>query len=232
MLLKDILKNIENIQVIGNLDIEVNNISSNSNEIKQNGLFFALQGYNVDGTKFIKDAITNGAVAIAVDSSVNIDNIKNVTIIKMPNPRYNLAIASCNLYDYPSRKLKLIGVTGTKGKTSSTFMIKSILEAHGYKVGLIGSIAVYIGDKKLEDTNRTTPESYDIQKCLYNMVKEDVDFAIIEVSSQAMKLDRVVGCDFDVCLFTNLSEDHISEKEHKDMEDYFNAKLELVKLQI
>lgn len=232
MLLKYILNNIENIEIIGDSNIEIDNISSNSKEITSNGFFFALQGFNIDGTKFIPDAITNGAKAIALDSSTDIDSIdipSNITIVKMPNPRYNLAIASCNLYDYPSKKTKLIAVTGTKGKTSSTFMIKSILEAHGYKVGLIGSIAVYIGDKKLEDTNRTTPESYDIQKCLYNMVKEKVDFVVIEVSSQAMKLDRVVGCDFDICLFTNLSEDHISEREHKDMEDYFNAKLSLAK---
>ena len=126
--------------------------------------------------------------------------------------------------------MKLIGVTGTKGKTTTTFMIKSILESHGLNVGLIGSIAVYINEEKIEDTDRTTPESIEIQKHLANMVKNNVDVAIIEVSSQAMKLERVTGCDFDISLFTNLSEDHISPKEHPNMEDYFNCKLQLLKI--
>ena len=109
-------------------------------------------------------------------------------------------------------------------------MIKSILEAHGLNVGLIGSIAVYINEEKIEDTDRTTPESIDIQKYLSLMVDRKVDVAVIEVSSQAMKLSRVEGCDFDVALFTNLSEDHISPKEHPSMEDYFNCKLNLLRL--
>ena len=109
-------------------------------------------------------------------------------------------------------------------------MIKSILEKHGYKVGLVGSIETLIGDKQLKINDRTTGESYEIQKTLDTMVKENVDIVVLEVSSQAMKLDRVVGCDFDVSLFTNLSEDHISPNEHPTMEDYFNAKLSLLKM--
>jgi UDP-N-acetylmuramoyl-L-alanyl-D-glutamate--2,6-diaminopimelate ligase len=109
-------------------------------------------------------------------------------------------------------------------------MIKSILEQHGLNVGLIGSIAIYINGEKIEDTDRTTPESIEIQKNLALMVQKNVDVVIIEVSSQAMKLDRVTGCDFDLGVFTNLSEDHISPKEHPSMEDYFNCKLELIKL--
>ena len=108
-------------------------------------------------------------------------------------------------------------------------MVKSILETHGLNVGLIGSIAVYINGEKIEDTDRTTPESIEIQKYLAKMVEQKVDVAIIEVSSQAMKLDRVTGCDFDIGLFTNLTEDHISPKEHLNMDDYFNCKLELIK---
>lgn len=153
-----------------------------------------------------------------------------ITYIRLENIREALALTSANLYDNPSKKLKVIGVTGTKGKTTSTFMIKSILEKHGYKVGLIGSIAVYIGDKELEITDRTTPESFVIQKYLHQMVEEKVDIVVLEVSSQAMVLNRVTGCEFDACLFTNLTEDHISPKEHKDMEDYFNAKLSLAKI--
>lgn len=238
MNLNKILKNTEiknyiNIHNMNDIDIDITNISSDSRNIKQNGLFFAINGYNKNGTEFINSAIDNGATAVVVEENVDLDKIntsKKVPIISIANIRNALAVASCNLYDNPSKKLKVIGVTGTKGKTTSTFMIKSILEAHGLKVGLIGSIAIYIGDKQLEVTDRTTPESYKIQETLAKMVDENVDVAILEVSSQAMKLDRVTGCDFDIALFTNLTEDHISPREHSDMNDYFNAKLELMKL--
>ena len=233
MKLKDVIKNVEGIKTYGNLETEITNITSDSRNIKPNGLFFAIRGYSLDGTKFINSAIENGAKAIVVDNSIDITSLNlpdNITIVITKNIRYALAIFSCNLYNNPSHKLKLIGVTGTKGKTTSTYMIKSILEKAGHKVGLIGSIAIYIGEKKIEDTDRTTPESYKIQETLDLMVKESVDIAIVEVSSQAMKLDRVTGCEFDAVLFTNLSEDHISPKEHANMEEYFEAKLSLAKL--
>ncbi len=233
MELKNVLNNIEIIESIGNLNVNITNITSDSRNVEKDGLFVAIIGYVLDGTKFIPNAIEKGASAIMVDETVDFSTInvpENVTLIKVKNIRYNLAIASCNLYDNPSKKLKLIGVTGTKGKTTSTFMTKAILEQHGYKVGLIGSIAIYIGDKKIEEMDRTSAESYKLQRVLAQMVKEGVDIVVLEVSSQAMKLNRVVGCEFDRVLFTNLSEDHISPREHKDMEDYFNAKLSLAKL--
>ena len=231
MKLKEVLKGVEFLETKGDLEVDITNITSDSRKIFEGGLFFAIKGFSLDGTKFIEPAIEKGAVAIVVESDFDMKSAKgNIAYVKVENIRKTLAIASCNLYDNPSKKLKLVGVTGTKGKTTSTFMIKSILEKHGYKVGLIGSIAVYIGDKELEITDRTTPESFVIQKYLAQMVEEKVDVAILEVSSQAMILDRVTGCEFDICLFTNLTEDHISPKEHKDMEDYFNAKLSLMKL--
>lgn len=233
MKLKDVLKNIEILDSNGSLDVEVTNITSDSRNVEKNGLFVAIIGYVLDGTKFIQNATQKGASAIMVDETIDISSFdipNHVCIVKVKNIRYQLAIASCNLYDYPSKKLKLIGVTGTKGKTTSTFMIKSILEQHGFKVGLIGSIAIYIGSEKVEEMDRTSAESYKLQKTLAKMVEENVDVVVLEVSSQAMKLDRVVGCDFDRVLFTNLSEDHISPREHKDMEDYFNAKLSLCKM--
>lgn len=233
MKLIDVIKNVDDVKVIGHKEIEVTNITSDSRKIKENGIFFAIKGFSLDGTKYIDSAIENGATCVVVEKGTDIDESSlssKVVLVIVPNIRYALAMFSCNLYDNPSRKLKLIGVTGTKGKTTSTYMIKSILEKAGHKVGLIGSIAIYIGDKKLEDTDRTTPESYKIQETLDLMVKENVDIAVVEVSSQAMKLNRVTGCEFDSVLFTNLSEDHISPKEHKDMDDYFNAKLSLAKL--
>lgn len=232
MKLKDVFKDIDIMDSKGDLNVEITNISSDSRLIKPNGLFFAINGYKLNGLAFIDSAIDNGAVAIVVDQDTNIDDINypNIPIVKVDSIRKNLGLCSCNLYDHPSKKLKLIGVTGTKGKTTSTFMIKSILQKQGYKVGLIGSIAIYINDEQLEITDRTTPESYKIQQSLAMMVKEGVDIAILEVSSQSMKLDRVVGCDFDICLFTNLSEDHISPNEHPNMEDYYQAKLSIMKL--
>ena len=232
MILRDVLKNIDIIDKKGNLDIEITNISSDSRLIEKNGLFFAITGYILKGTDFIESAVKNGATAVVVEKDVDLNSLdyNDITFIKLDNIRKNLAICSCNLYDNPSKKLKIIGVTGTKGKTTSTYMIKSILEKHGYKVGLVGSIETLIGDKQLKINDRTTGESYEIQKTLDTMVKENVDIVVLEVSSQAMKLDRVVGCDFDVSLFTNLSEDHISPNEHPTMEDYFNAKLSLLKI--
>ncbi len=232
MILKDILKDSNIIDYKGNLNIEITNISSDSRLIKNNGLFFAITGYVLKGTDFIESAINNGAKAVVVEPNVDLNSLHydNITFIKLDFIRKNLAICSCNLYDNPSKKLKLIGVTGTKGKTTSTYMIKSILEKHGYKVGLIGSIATYIGNEQIKINDRTTGESYEIQKMLDLMVKKDVEIVVLEVSSQAMKLDRVVGCDFDITLFTNLSEDHISPKEHPTMEDYFEAKLSLLKM--
>ena len=141
-----------------------------------------------------------------------------------------MAICACNFYGNPSKKFKLIGITGTKGKTTTSFMIKKILEEDGQKVGLIGTIAKYIGDKCLGESDRTTPDSIELQKLFAQMVDEKVDSVVMEVSSQSLKLDRVAGCNFDIVVFTNFSEDHISTKEHPNMEDYFNSKLKLFQM--
>ena len=218
---------------IGDLNLEITNIHSDSRKIKEGGLFVAINGFSKNGTDFIPVAIENGAKAILVEPDVDIASLQitqEIPIISVENTRKALAQTACAFYHHPSQKLKLIGVTGTKGKTTTTFMIKSILETHGFKVGLIGSIAVYINGEKIEDTDRTTPESIEIQKYLSQMVEQKTDIAIIEVSSQATKMERVTGCDFDVGVFTNLSEDHIIPKEHPNMEDYFNCKLELLKM--
>ena len=233
MLLKKLLTNVEIKNTKGSLDIEISNIHSDSRKIKEDGLFIAINGFSQNGISFIPSALENGAKAIIVEPDVDIDSLnlpEDITIISVYNTRKALAETASTFYDNPSAKLRLIGVTGTKGKTTSSFMIKSILEAHGLNVGLIGSIAIYINGEKAEDTDRTTPESIEIQKYLSLMVEKNVDVAIIEVSSQALKLERVTGCEFDIGLFTNLTEDHISPKEHPDMEDYFNCKLKLLEI--
>lgn len=230
MELKQILQGIEGIKAKGNLDIDIKDITNDSRKVKKGTLFIAIKGFEVDGHKFIKDVVEKQASAIMVQDAKSIKEfteIENLTIIVVPDTRKALAIASSNFYDNPASKLKLIGITGTKGKTTTSFMIKEILEKQGKKVGLIGTIAVYINGKKKLDSSRTTPESIELQELLAEMVKEKTEYVIMEVSSQSLKLDRVYGLNFDIGVFTNLSEDHISLKEHPDMEDYFNSKLKL-----
>lgn len=231
MKLTNLIKEVEVKNSVGDLNLDITNIHSDSRKIKENGLFIAINGFSKNGIDFIPSAIANGAKAIIVEPDVNINELPfNVPIIQVENTRKALAQVACCFYNYPAKKIKLIGITGTKGKTTTTFMTKAILEAHGYKVGLIGSIAVYIGKEKLYETDRTTPESIEIQENLAKMVEENVDICILEVSSQALMLERVTGCDFEVGVFTNLSEDHISPKEHPSMEHYFNSKLKLIEM--
>ena len=234
MELKKILIGIEGIKGKGSLDIDITNVDSDSRNIKPGGLFVAIKGFEVNGNDYIKSAIKNGAVAVMTEADIDKALLKEiagqVTIIVVPDARYGLAISSCNFFDNPSKKFKLIGITGTKGKTTTSFMTKAILEKQGLKVGLIGTIATYIGDKKLEDSDRTTPESNKLQFLFSKMAEENCDAVVMEVSSQSLKLNRVAGCDFDISVFTNFSEDHISPKEHPNMDDYFKSKLKLMEM--
>ena len=231
MKLNRVLSGLEGLKVSGSLDVDILSVENNSRNVTNGSLFVAIKGFENDGHKYIENAIENGAVAIMAEQGCDMSLLKKiagkVTIIVAPNTRLALAICSCNFYDNPSRKFKLIGVTGTKGKTTTTYMMKSIFERAGKKVGLIGTIASYICGKKVEDSDRTTPESNKLQKLFYEMKEAGCEVVIMEVSSQSLKLDRVAGCDFDYGVFTNFSEDHISPKEHPDMQDYFNSKLKL-----
>lgn len=234
MNLKEILVGLEGLKVRGNLDIQIDNLDKDSRNIKEKGLFIAIKGFDTDGHDFIEKAIEQGAIAVILQEGVKKEVIEkipaNVTIIVAKDTRYALAICSCNFYKNPSRKFKLIGITGTKGKTTTSFMTKAILEKAGMKVGLIGTIATYIGDKKLEDSDRTTPESNKLQSIFAQMAEEGCQAVVMEVSSQSLKLHRVAGCDFDIGVFTNFSEDHISPKEHPNMQDYFESKVQLFKM--
>ena len=233
MKLKSMLVGLEGLKVKGDLEIEITGIEKNSKEIKPGFLFVAIKGFSTDGHQYVENAIENGAVAVMVEEGCDLKSLKipeNVTIVMAKNTREGLAITSSNFYGNPSKKFKLIGVTGTKGKTTTTFMIKEILEKAGKKVGLIGTIATYINGKKIKDSDRTTPESLELQQIFSEMAEEGVEAVVMEVSSQSLKLHRVDGCDFDIVLFTNFSEDHISPNEHPDMEDYFNSKLKLFQM--
>ena len=233
MKLNEMLVGLEGLKVKGDLEREIIGLEKNSKEIKKGFLFVAIKGFSVDGHEYIADAIENGAVAVMLEEGCDLKSLnipEDVTIVMAKDTRQGLAICSSNFYGNPSKKLKLIGITGTKGKTTTTFMIKEIIEKSGKKVGLIGTIATYINGKKIKDSDRTTPESLELQKTFAEMVEAGVEVVVMEVSSQSLKLHRVDGCEFDIVLFTNFSEDHISPKEHPDMKDYFNSKLKLFEM--
>ena len=167
MELKRVLIGLEGLKAKGSLDIEINNLDSNSKNIKEGDMFVAIKGFSVDGHKYINDAIKAGAKAVMIEEGADLKGIElpeDVTVIMAKDTREALAICSCNFYGNPSRKFKLIGVTGTKGKTTTTFMIKEILEKAGHKVGLIGTIATYINGKMISESSRTTPESIELQR--------------------------------------------------------------------
>ena len=166
MKLKNMLVGLEGLKAKGELDKEIKGIESNSKNIKKGYMFVAIKGFSVDGHEFIEEAIDNGATVVVAQEGVKLKSInfpEEVTVIIAKDTREVLAISASNFYKNPSRKFKLIGITGTKGKTTTTFMIKEILEKAGKKVGLIGTIAIYINGEKLKDSDRTTPESLELQ---------------------------------------------------------------------
>ena len=233
--LKSILLGLEDLKVKGNIDINVKNIKNNSKDVEENDMFVAIKGFETNGHEHIMDAIKNGAkVILAQENEFDKNKIKefpeDIVLVLTKDTRYALAIAACNFYKNPSKKMKLIGVTGTKGKTTTTYMIRDILQKQGIKVGLIGTVASYVGDKKIADNENTTPESLKLQEIFSKMLEEKCEAVVMEVSSQSLKLERVAGCDFDIGVFTNLAEDHISSKEHQDMEEYFSSKVKLFKM--
>ena len=226
-----LMNGIQNYKSKGEMTLDVKGIACDSRKVKPGFVFVAIRGFEADGHDFVGDAIANGAIALVLDMGADLKKVKitnkDITVIIAEDTRKALALMSCNFYGNPSSKFKLIGVTGTKGKTTTTYMIKSILEKEGHKVGLIGTIANYIGEDCLGESSRTTPESLELQQLFYKMAKEKVEYVVMEVSSQSLKLNRVLGTYFDYAIFTNLYEDHISSKEHPNMQDYFESKLKL-----
>ncbi|MEZ0535662.1 UDP-N-acetylmuramoyl-L-alanyl-D-glutamate--2,6-diaminopimelate ligase [Caldicellulosiruptoraceae bacterium PP1] len=227
MKFSDLIKVVDISELKLNEDFVVNNVSCNSKEVNANDVFVCIKGFKTDGHLFINDAINNGAKAVIVDNFYDTHMLpENINYVKTSNTRKALAKLSAHLYNYPSKEMIVIGVTGTNGKTSTTYMIKSILEHKGIKTGLIGTIKNMIGYKVIP-TERTTPESNDLQKLFYQMKQEDVKAVVMEVSSHSLELSRVDETDFDVGVFTNLTQDHLDF--HQNMDNYFNAKLKLFK---
>ncbi|MFL0246741.1 UDP-N-acetylmuramoyl-L-alanyl-D-glutamate--2,6-diaminopimelate ligase [Candidatus Clostridium stratigraminis] len=226
MQLKDLLRGIKYSIIKGNSDININKVEYDSRKVNEGDVFFCITGFKVDGHDFALGAVKNGAAVIVCEREIMIEGLSGYTVVKVEDSREALAVASSNFYGEPSKKLRMIGITGTNGKTTSTFMMKAILEEAGYKVGLIGTVANYIGDTKLA-SHRTTPESLELHKFLKEMVENDVTYCVMEVSSHSLALSRVYGIEFSVGIFTNLTQDHLDF--HKTFDNYYNSKLILFK---
>lgn len=219
--LKKLLERLEYISLTGDENTEVADIVNDSRKVGEGSLFFCISGAAFDGHNFAKEVVEKGAKVLVVEKEVG--EFPGVTIVKVENTRYAMALISAAYYEHPAEKLKVIGITGTKGKTTTTYMVKSILENAGHKVGLIGTIEAVIGDKKIP-ANNTTPESMTIQKYFSEMVKAGCDTVVMEVSSQGLMLHRTAGFTFEIGIFTNLEPDHIGPNEHASFEEYMACK--------
>lgn len=219
--LSELLERLDTIEIVGDINIEITDIVNDSRKVTENSLFFCISGAAFDGHNFAKEVVEKGAKVLVVEKEVG--EFDGVTIIKVENSRYAMALISAAYYGHPAEKLKVIGITGTKGKTTTTYMVKSILENAGHKVGLIGTIEVIIGDKKIP-ANNTTPESMAVQRYFSEMLEAGCDTVVMEVSSQGLMLHRTAGFTFEIGIFTNLEPDHIGPNEHASFEEYMDCK--------
>ena len=222
MKLADLLARLEYTCLQGTLDREVTQVIYDSEKAVTGCLFICIQGADHDGHDFAKDAVERGAEVLLVSREVP-DVTGGVTVIRVADTRYAMAFISAAWFGYPAEKLKVIGITGTKGKTTTAYLVRSILERGGYRVGLIGTVEVIIGETHIKAGN-TTPESWLLQEYLHRMVQEGLDAVVMEVSSQALMLHRTQGFVFDYGVFTNLEPDHIGPKEHACFEEYLACK--------
>ncbi|MBR1669782.1 MAG: UDP-N-acetylmuramoyl-L-alanyl-D-glutamate--2,6-diaminopimelate ligase [Butyrivibrio sp.] len=204
-------------------DIEITNVVNDNRKIEEGSLFICIKGANFDGHSCAAEAASQNAGAIVAESDVELPDGCTMPVVRVESTRYAMAFISAAYFDHPASRLKTIGITGTKGKTTTTYLIRSMLMNAGYKVGLIGTIEVIIGDKHIHSEN-TTPESYNLQEYFAQMVEAGCDAVVMEVSSQALMLHRSQGFTFDIGIFTNIEADHIGPNEHKDFDDYMHCK--------
>jgi len=226
MKLKDLLTNISYTLIQGRDDIDVSDVIYDSRKVIDGCSFVCIKGYTMDGHKFAADAVEKGATSLIVTDDVDVP--ESVTVIKVEDARTALSKMSAEFFSNPAKELITIGVTGTKGKTTTVAMIRSILETAGIKTGTIGTLGIII-DNKVYKTNNTTPESYEIHQTMRKMVKKGCSVLIMEVSSIGLKQHRTDNILFDYGIFTNFSHDHIGGNEHKSMEEYLYCKSLLFK---
>ncbi len=219
--LKEILDYLKHKKIYGRTDLIVEGITNDSRQVKENFIFVCIKGEKENGEKYISSALSNGATVIVTERKMDIGDI---TLIITPDARYSLAVLSSAFYKDPSRKLKMIGVTGTNGKTTTTYFLESIFSANKNKAGVLGTVSYRLGNKIIPSFT-TTPSSVELQKILAKMVEDNFDIAVMEVSSHALMQQRVVNCEYDIAIFTNLTPDHLNY--HRTMEEYLKAKTKL-----
>lgn len=216
---EELLKELSYECIRGNIDREITEVVYDSRKISEGSLFICISGYNVDGHSFAGEAAEKKAAAIVVEKDVALPKDSDITVIKVEDTRYAMAFIAAAYFGHPADRLKVIGITGTKGKTTTTYLIKSILERAGYKVGLVGTIETIIGERHIP-ANNTTPESFLLQKYFKEMEEAGCEIVVMEVASQGLKLHRTQGFTFEIGIFTNLEPDHIGPNEHADFEEY------------
>ncbi len=219
MTLRELVKDIE-YKVYGNDEIEIRGIAYDSRKVKEGYLFIAIKGFETDGHKYIESAVKNGAAAVLGEDDIS----GNFTYVRVKDSRRALAICGAQFYDHPERKLKIIGITGTNGKTTTSYLIRQILMMKGLRCDLIGTNQTIVGDEVVE-SSRTTPESLDLFELFSKMLATGGEYVVMEVSSHSLELDRVYGVEFETSLLTNVTQDHLDF--HKTMENYAQAKAKL-----
>ncbi|KYO66676.1 UDP-N-acetylmuramoyl-L-alanyl-D-glutamate--2,6-diaminopimelate ligase [Thermovenabulum gondwanense] len=220
----EILKEVK--KVSGNINVTIEDIQYDSRKIKKNSLFVAITGFKDDGHKYINDAIINGACAVISEREVEIKQ-EEILYIVVENSRKALSTVSDYFYESPSKNMKIVGVTGTNGKTTTTYLIKEIFQNAGLNAGVIGTLGIFVNGV-LFPSERTTPESLELHKTFYEMRKNGIEYVSMEVSSHSLKLSRVDDISFEVGVFTNLTQDHLDF--HPDFEDYYLSKRKLFSL--
>lgn len=223
MKLTDLLKGLSYQVLQQGKDAEISDVCYDTRHMKQDAVFVCIRGAKLDSHAFAVQAAEAGAAALVVEEPVE---VSGVTVVQVPDTRIALAVMSAAYFGHPALKLKTIGITGSKGKTTATYMVKAILDQAGKKAGLIGSIGALIGEEKVKTIN-TTPESYELQKLFYRMAETGCEYVVMEVSSQGLKLSRTAGFVFDYGIFLNISRDHISPWEHATLEEYLECKSRL-----
>ena len=221
MKLRELIKNLSIIEMNADAELEISGVSYDSRKTEKGDMFVAIRGFEADGHKFIPKAVENGAAVILCEEKPSCD----IPYVLVSDSRYGLAIVSRDFFGDPASEMTMIGITGTSGKTSSSYLIKHMLESKlDAKVGLIGTNGNMIGDEFLH-TEHTTPESYELHKLFRHMADSGCTHVVMEVSSHSLTLERVAGIHFDVALYTNLSQDHLDF--HGTMEEYAAAKRKL-----
>lgn len=219
----ELVKDFEYEVINGDLNREISTLVSDNRKLTKDCVFVCIEGANFDGHSVVNDTFKCNAAAVIVMKNVGVPENINTAVIKVKDTREALALASAAYFSYPTKEIKVIGVTGTKGKTTTTYLIKSILENAGYKVGLIGTIETIIGDEHIPSKN-TTPESYVLQETFRKMADNGIEVCVMEASSQGFLMKRTLGTEFEIGIFTNLEPDHIGPNEHDSFENYMECK--------